>query len=104
MPAFKDRLSESERRHVVSYLERTFARRGGRFDAGSPAYRRLQGQVSRLDRATGRLTLWTEAGEAELRVPPDVLEWIRDGDRVEVQLIRRPAAGALARHRHPPDP
>jgi hypothetical protein len=57
----------------------------------------VRGDVARLDRRAGSITVQTERGNLELYFPPASLEALQEGDRLEIQL----AFTASARDRVP---
>ena len=58
---------------------------------------RMMGEVTKIDSTKGTVTLKTEEGDLDLHFPPSALQGIKEGDRVEVQMAIRPAAGAGAK-------
>lgn len=51
----------------------------------------VTGQVSSVDRSTGRLTLRNGGSDLVLQFPPSALQNVKQGDRVTVQLALSPA-------------
>jgi hypothetical protein len=52
---------------------------------------RMTGQVTAVDRTTGRLTLRGAPGDVMLQVPPAAIQDVKEGDRVSVRLDVSPA-------------
>jgi hypothetical protein len=67
---------------------------GARPTAGVRGQHKMMGEVTKIDAAKGSVTLKTDEGDMDLHFPPSALQGIKEGDRVEVQLAIRPAAGA----------
>ncbi|HEV8673937.1 MAG TPA: hypothetical protein VGX21_07820 [Methylomirabilota bacterium] len=53
---------------------------------------RIIGQVTRIDVAGGTVTLRTDEGQLELKLPRETLSGLKVGERVEVQVDIRPTA------------
>jgi hypothetical protein len=69
----------------------------GRTAAGTMrGQHRMMGEVKKVDAAKGTVTLKTDEGDLDLHFPPSALQGMKEGDRVEVQLAIRPAAGGAA--------
>jgi len=69
---------------------------GAKTAAGLRGQHRMMGEVTKVDAAKGMVTLKTDEGDLDLHFPPSALQGIKEGDRVEVQLAIRPAAGGAA--------
>ncbi len=52
----------------------------------------ISGDVSDLDRETGRLMLSTERGDIEVNLPPATLEDVNPGDHVVVEFPTGPSS------------
>ncbi len=52
----------------------------------------ISGDVSDLDRETGRLMLSTERGDIEVNLPPSTLADVNPGDRVVVEFPTGPSS------------
>jgi hypothetical protein len=57
---------------------------------------RMMGEVTKVDATKGTVSLKTDEGDMDLHFPPSALQGIKEGDRVEVQMAIRPAAGSAA--------
>jgi hypothetical protein len=85
-------------RDVVNHLEvETESRRStAASPSASPAsgavvQHTVTGQVTSVDRATGRLTLRNGASDLVLQLPPAALQDVKEGDRLTVGLALSPA-------------
>lgn len=85
-------------RDVVNHLEvETESRRStAASPSASPAsgavvQHTVTGQVTSVDRATGRLTLRNGARDLVLQLPPAALQDVKEGDRLTVRLALSPA-------------
>ncbi|HEV8676680.1 MAG TPA: hypothetical protein VGX21_21795 [Methylomirabilota bacterium] len=58
---------------------------------------KMMGEVTKIDAAKGMVTVKTDEGDLDLHFPPSALQGMKEGDRVEVQLSIRPAAGMGAK-------
>jgi len=57
---------------------------------------KMMGEVTKIDSAKGMVSVKTDEGDMDLHFPPSALQGLKEGDRVEVQLSIRPAAGSAA--------
>ncbi len=64
--------------------------------AGMRGQHRMMGEVTKIDAAKGMVSVKTDEGDMDLHFPPSALQGLKEGDRVEVQLAIRPAAGGPA--------
>jgi hypothetical protein len=63
-------------------------------DAGQPGSQRqidsekaaMEGEVTKVDKRTGKVTLKTDTGSLDLQFPPSALEKVEQGDRITVRL------------------
>lgn len=56
----------------------------------------MTGEVTKLDKQKGRLSLKTQEGTLDLHFPPSALQNVQQGDRITVELGMRPADGTPA--------
>jgi hypothetical protein len=70
---------------------------GAKMTGAMKGQHRMTGEVTKIDSAKGSVTLKTDEGDLDLHFPPSALQGIKEGDRVEVQLAIRPAAGTTSK-------
>jgi hypothetical protein len=58
----------------------------------------MDGEVTNVDKRTGKISIKTEAGTLDLHFPPTELEGVSKGDRITVQLAMK-TSGAPASDR-----
>lgn len=54
----------------------------------------MEGEVTNVDQAKGRMTLKTAEGNMDLHFPPSALQNVKKGDRVSVELALKPSGSA----------
>ena len=73
------------------------ASKTGKMAGGMRGQHRVVGEVTKVDKDKGTLTLKTDEGDMDLHFPPSALSNIKEGERVEVQMAIRPASAAGAK-------